>query len=128
MENEVKKGTAIFETVKALIIAVILSLVSVLLAALVIKLFNLGNGAIPIINQVIKGVSILLGCLIAIKSKHNSWLKGIVIGILYIALSFVIFSLLDGEFSFGLGILNDVALVSITGMVSGILAGLKKQR
>ncbi|MCI8487716.1 TIGR04086 family membrane protein [Pumilibacter intestinalis] len=128
MENEVKKGTAIFETVKALIIAVILSLVSVLLAALVIKLFNLGNGAIPIINQVIKGVSILLGCLIAIKSKHNSWLKGIVIGILYIALSFVIFSLLDGEFSFGLGILNDVALGSITGMVSGILAGLKKQR
>ena len=123
MENEVKKGTAIFETVKALIIAVILSLVSVLLAALVIKLFNLGNGAIPIINQVIKGVSILLGCLIAIKSKHNSWLKGIVIGILYIALSFVIFSLLDG-----LGILNDVALGSITGMVSGILAGLKKQR
>ena len=128
MENEVKKGTAIFETVKALIIAVILSLVSVLLAALVIKLFNLGNGAIPLINQVIKGVSILLGCLIAIKSKHNSWLKGIVIGILYIALSFVIFSLLDGEFSFGLGILNDVALGSITGMVSGILAGLKKQR
>ena len=128
MENEVKKGTAIFETVKALIIAVILSLVSVLLAALVIKLFNLGNGAIPIINQVIKGVSILLGGLIAIKSKHNSWLKGIVIGILYIALSFVIFSLLDGEFSFGLGILNDVALGSITGMVSGILAGLKKQR
>lgn len=128
MENEVKKSTAIFETVKALIIAVILSLVSVLLAALVIKLFNLGNGAIPIINQVIKGVSILLGCLIAIKSKHNSWLKGIVIGILYIALSFVIFSLLDGEFSFGLGILNDVALGSITGMVSGILAGLKKQR
>ena len=50
MENEVKKGTAIFETVKALIIAVILSLVSVLLAALVIKLFNLGNGAIPIIK------------------------------------------------------------------------------
>ena len=128
MENEVKKGTAIFETVKALIIAVILSLVSVLLAALVIKLFNLGNGAMPIINQAIKGVSILLGCLIAIKSKHNSWLKGIVIGILYIALSFVIFSLLDGEFSFGLGILNDVALGSITGMVSGILAGLKKQR
>ena len=53
---------------------------------------------------------------------------GIVIGILYIALSFVILSLLDGEFSFGLGILNDVALGSITGMVSGILAGLKKQR
>ncbi len=126
MENESKKSSAIFEILKALIIAVILSLVLVLIAALVIKLFNLSDGIIPIINQVIKGVSILLGCLIAIKSKTNSWLRGIIIGILYIALAYVIFSLLDGKFAFGLSILNDVALGSITGMVSGILAGFKK--
>lgn len=126
--EKVKKGSAIFEILKALIIGVILSLVLVLIAALAVKLFNIGNGAIPIINQVIKGVSILLGCLIAIKNKTNSWLKGIIIGILYIALAYVIFSLLDGEFTFGLSILNDIALGSITGMVSGILAGFKKQR
>ena len=126
MEHELKKSSAIFEILKALIIAVILSLVLVLIAALVIKLFNLSDGIIPIINQVIKGVSILLGCLIAIKSKTNSWLRGIIIGILYIALAYVIFSLLDGKFAFGLSILNDVALGSITGMVSGILAGFKK--
>ncbi len=126
MEKEAKKSATIFEIIKALIIAVILSLVLILAAALVIKLFNLKNGAIPIINQVIKGISILIACLIAIKSKPNTWLKGIIIGILYIALSYVIFSLLDGTFSFGLHILNDVALGSITGMLSGILAGFKK--
>lgn len=127
MENEVKKSSAVFEILKALIIAVILSLVLVLIAALIIKLFNLSNGAIPILNQIIKGLSILTGCLIAIKSKTNNWLRGIIIGILYIALSYVIFSLLDGEFAFGLGILNDIAIGSITGLISGILAGLKKQ-
>ena len=72
MENEVKKSSAIFEILKALIIAVILSLVLVLIAALIIKLFNLSNGAIPILNQIIKGLSILTGCLIAIKSKTNN--------------------------------------------------------
>ena len=128
MESEAKKSNVVFEILKALIIAVILSLVLVLIAALIIKLFNISDGIIPIINQVIKGISILLGCLIAVKNKSNNWLKGIIIGILYIALSYVVFSLLDGEFKFGLNILNDVALGSITGMLSGILAGFKKQR
>ncbi|MCI8458104.1 MAG: TIGR04086 family membrane protein [Clostridia bacterium] len=126
MESVAKKGSTVFEVIKALIIAVILSLVLVLLAAFALKLFNIKDGVIPVINQVIKGVSILVGCLAAVRHKQNTWLKGIVIGILYIALAFVIFSLLDGEFSFGLHILNDVVLGSITGLVSGILAGLKK--
>lgn len=126
MENVAKKGSSVLEVVKALIIAVILSLVLVLVAAFIIKLCNIKDGIIPVINQVIKGVSILLGCLIAVKNKQNSWLKGIIIGILYIALAFVVFSLLDGGFSLGLSILNDIALGSITGMVSGILAGFKK--
>ena len=126
MEKETKKSTAIFDVLKALIISVIISLVLVLLAALIIKLFNIKNGVIPIINQIINGVSILLGCLIALKNGSNGWLKGIIVGIFYIALAFVIFSLLDGNFSFGLNILNDVALGSITGMVSGILSGFKK--
>ena len=126
MENVAKKGSSVFEVIKALIIAVILSLVLVLVAALVIKLFNLKDGLIPVLNQVIKGISILLGCLIAVKGKSNNWLKGLIIGILYIALAFVIFSLLDGEFSFGLHILNYIALGAVTGTVSGILAGLKK--
>ena len=128
MEHELKKSTAVVEIIKALIIAVILSLVLVLVAALVVKLFNISDGVIPILNQVIKGVSILLGCVIALKSRPGCWLRGIIIGILYIALAFVIFSLLDGEFVFGVGNLNEVALGSITGLVSGILAGLKKPR
>lgn len=128
MDGEVKKSNAVFEVIKALIIAVIISLVLVLLSALIIKFCNITDKAIPIINQVIKGVSILIGCLVALRNKTNCWLKGIIIGIFYIALSFVIFSALDGKFSFGLDLLNDVVLGSVSGLVSGILAGLIKQR
>lgn len=126
MEKEVKKSATVLEVIKALVIAVIVSLALILVAALVIKLCNLKTEYIPVINQIIKGLSIVIGCVIAIKYKPNTWLKGIVVGILYIAVAFVIFSLLDGEFVFGLNILNDVALGGITGMISGILAGLKK--
>lgn len=126
--EKVKKSSSVLEIVKALIIAVILSLVLVLLAALIIKLFNLNSNVIPIINQIIKGISILLGCVIALKSRHGCWVRGIIVGIFYIALAYVIFSLLDGKFAFGIGLLNDVVLGSVSGMISGILAGLKKPR
>ena len=129
MKSEAKKagGHYVLEVVKAMIIAIIVSLVLILLAAFIIKIFNIATGAIPIINQVIKGISILVGCLIALRLPHNGWVRGIVVGLLYIAISFVIFSLLDGHFDWGLHILNDVALGSVTGMLSGIIAAnLKK--
>mgnify|MGYP001031213785 CR=1 FL=1 len=123
MEKAAKQNkSAVFEVIKTVIVAVIISLVAILLMAFLIKLFNISTTAIPIINQVIKGVSILVACLICIKTPSNGWVKGIVAGLLYIMLAFVIFSLLDGKFKFGLNILNDVAIGAISGMISGIIA------
>lgn len=123
MENEVSsKKSSILEVVKAVIIAIIISLVGVLLAALIIKLFNIPSGGIPIINQVIKGISVLAACLIAFKTPHNCWVKGIVTGLIYTALAFVIFSLLGGKFTFDWTILNDVAIGCVSGFLSGIIA------
>ena len=126
MENSAKRGAALFEVIRALVIGIILSLGLVLLAALIIKLFNLPNGAIPVINQVIKGVSILLGCLLSLKNRQNNWLKGMIVGVSYIVLSYIVFSLLDGAFAFGVHLLNDFVLGAVTGLVSGIITGLKK--
>lgn len=123
MEKAAKQNkSAVFEVVKAVIVAVIISLVAILLVAFMIKLFNISTNAIPIINQVIKGLSVLIACLICLKTPSNGWIKGIVVGLLYIMLAFVIFSLLDGQFKFGLNILNDVAIGGISGMISGIIA------
>lgn len=123
MEKAAKQNkSAVLEVVKTVIVAVIISLVAILLMAFLIKLFNISTAAIPIINQVIKGVSILAACLICIRTPSNGWIKGIVSGLLYIALAFVIFSLLNGQFKFGLNILNDVAIGSVSGMISGIIA------
>ena len=45
-----------FEIVKAIIVAVIISLAAILILAFVIKTANIPADTIPIINQVIKGV------------------------------------------------------------------------
>ncbi len=126
MHGEKTKGGVIIELIKAVIIAIIVSLAGILLAALIIKLFSIKSGVIPVINQVIKGVSILVGCLIAFKTKHNSWLKGLVVGLVYVVLAFVIFSLLAGGFKWGINLLNDITLSAVSGLASGIIASFKK--
>ena len=118
-----------FEIVKAIIIAVIISLAAILGLAFLIKAVNIPASMIPIINQVIKGVSILTACLICLRLPHNGWLRGIMVGIVYIFAAYLIFSLLDGaKFSFGLGLLNDLALGSVSGLLSGVVSGLIRRR
>lgn len=111
-----------FEIVKANIIALIVALIAVLLSALIVKLFNVSDGAIPIINQVIKSLAIFVGCIVALKKPKNGWLRGLISGAIFVWISFVVFSLLDGKFNFGLSLLNDCVLGTISGMISGIIA------
>lgn len=121
-EEKVKSRSAVLEIIKSVIVAVILSLIFILLAALLIKVCNIKTSSIPIINQVIKGVSVLAACLLCLKTPTNGWLKGIVVGIVYIIIAFVLFSLLDGAFEFSLKLLNDAAIGTVTGCLSGIIA------
>ena len=112
----------VFEIVKANIIALIVALVAILLSALIVKLFSVSDGAIPIINQVIKSVSIFIGCLVSLKKPNNGWLRGLICGFIFVWLSFLVFSALEAKFVFGLSLLNDSVLGAVAGMISGIIA------
>ncbi len=112
----------VFEIVKANIIALIVALIAILVSALIVKIFTVSDGAIPIINQVIKSVSIFIGCLISLKKPNSGWLRGLICGFIFMWLSFVVFSALDNNFVFGLSLLNDSVLGAVAGMISGIIA------
>lgn len=112
----------VFEIIKAVIIAVVISLVAVLVAAFVIKIANLGTEAVPIVNQVIRSVAILLACLISLREKGNGWLRGMIVGFAYSLLAYVIFSLIGGSFSFDITLLNNLVIGTASGLISGIIA------
>lgn len=120
--RDVESKGYVFEIVKATIIALIFALVAVLASALVVKLFTVSDSAIPIINQCIKSVSVFIGCIFSLKKPNNGWLRGIICGLIFSAVSFVVFSALDSNFVFGLGLLNDCVLGAVTGMISGIIS------
>lgn len=112
----------VFEIVKAVIVALVISLVLVLIAAFIIKFFNIPSGAVPVINQVIRSLGILLGCMIALRRPGHGWLRGIITGAAYSALAFVLFSLLGDGFVWNITVLNNVAIGTAAGLISGIIA------
>ncbi|MBR2967601.1 MAG: TIGR04086 family membrane protein [Clostridia bacterium] len=120
--QQTKNGGAFFETIVTIFVAVIFSLIFVVIAAAAIKLFNIADSAILIINQVIKSISILIAILICFKKSNGGWIRGFVVGLVYVLLAFVVFSLLSGEFIFDLSLLNDAALCGVSGLISGIIA------
>ncbi len=112
----------VFEILRALIAALVVTLALILIAAFAIKTFNVPTDAITIINSVIKGVSVLVATLVFLHLPNSGYLRGLIVGILYIALSFVVFSLFNGEFKFGINLLNDFAFGAVAGLIGGIIA------
>ncbi|MCH5155478.1 MAG: TIGR04086 family membrane protein [Clostridiales bacterium] len=112
----------VFEIVNANIVALIVALLAILFSALAVKLFNVSDSTIPVINQIIKSASIFIGCIVALKKPHNGWLRGVICGFTFVMLSFLVFSALQNNFDFGLPLLNDCALGMVSGMISGVIA------
>ena len=121
------KKTYIAEIIKAVAAALIFSLLLVLLSAFIIKFFNVPSGAVPVINQIIRTLSIFTGCMIFLRSPGCGWLRGIITGISYSLLAFVLFSLLGGGFSWNTTLLNNTAIGAATGLVSGIISMLVRR-
>ena len=63
----------------------------VLVFSLIVKLTNMSATAVPIVNQVIKILSVFLGVFFSLKNKEKCWLKGILSALLFAVLSFVVF-------------------------------------
>lgn len=116
--NENKSFTTIL---KGAIYALIISLLSILLFAFIIKLTSLSDNLIKPINQIIKVVSIMFGCFFAFRKNHEkTLLNGLFIGILYIILAFLLFSALNGSFNFSKTIFVDILFGGIVGIISAV--------
>ena len=106
-----KDNSFFMGALKGSLIALCVSLIGILIFAFLIRFISISDNAISPINQVIKGVSILTGTFIGLKrTKEMGFISGLVIGVIYTALSFVTFSILDGQFVFSKTLLNDLLL------------------
>ena len=101
--------------VKAGALALAFSCIGVLLLALVAKLLGLSDNVLPIVNQVLKIVSVALAMILALR-EEKFVAKGLVGSVTFCLLSLVVFLLLGGKFNVG-QVLLDFAIALVTALI-----------
>lgn len=121
-EVKERKGNLALSLLKGVIISLCVSLVSVLVFAFLLKFTNISESIITPINQIIKGVSIFLGTFLGLKKeKKMGLISGLLIGMIYTLLAFVVFSALNGSFVFSRTLVTDFCFGGIIGAICGII-------
>lgn len=83
---------------KGVMAAAAVTIVSMVLLTGFVVLYGLDDGAIRIVNQVIKAFSLLAGVYIAVgRGGEKGLLTGSAIGILYILIGYALYSAIDGS-------------------------------
>ena len=110
--------------------ALIACAVSVLLAigfAFVLKSGWLGMDSVRYFNPVLKVVCAAAAALLAVlKTDSKAPLVGALAAVLYMAVSFVVFSLISGSFGLGVLLFADLGMCALTGAITGMLINLKR--
>ena len=119
VQNKKSSLLAIFS---GTIVSIAITLILILIFAVLIRFTNISDKFIFPVNQVIKIISLFIGVSVFLKKdKSKGFLKGVLLGIFYFILSFVVFSFLQGGFSFTLKNLYDLILTSLMGGLIGII-------
>lgn len=123
MNSEVKTKNNIISTLlKGVIPSIITTLLLILAFALIIRFFNISNSWIFPINQVIKFVSLTVGITIALRNtKSKGFITGLIIGVSYSIISYLLFSLLQMNFEFSFANFYDIILTAFGGGLIGII-------
>ena len=130
MKEDSKKFnlSSMVNIIKASLIGVIISILLVLGFAFVLKFVDMGSGTISIIDQIIKIISIFVALTMLNKSNGDHLLiRGLLIGIMYSILTFVVFSALNGGFNINMAIFSDILFSTLVGGASAMIINLFKR-
>ena len=121
MQREGSVGEGLFQIVKGTGLALLLSLVSALLFAVLLRCTYVPDSFIYPVNQTLKAVCITVGALVFVRGEKG-FVKGGAIALLFTALSYLAFSAIGNDFSLSWLIFAELFLGLFVGALSGIIA------
>ena len=122
---EKTKNNILLQTAKAILLAIIFNLAYVLLFAGVLKIFNLDNNTIKLINQVAKIIILLTVGIICI-SGEKKIIKGLLFGLLTLTISYIIFILLSSQAIVPKDLCIEIVFGTIVGTITGVVVKILK--
>lgn len=119
--SELSNENVALSFLKGLIVSLLISFALVILFAFCLKWFDIGENYIFVGTMIIKAISAMLGAMVAIKSKSKGLVKGVLFGIIYISIAFIVFSFLAGSFAFDGQTALDFLASAIIGGIVGVI-------
>ena len=120
MKNKENFVLDLKDTLRAVLLSLLFSLLFVLIFALAIRWADLDEKVIACVNYGIKFSSIILGILIGFKNGKNGILKGVITGLIFMLLTFFIFSAMNSFKDIKFNWL-DLIFLPIGGGIMGII-------
>lgn len=121
MQNNDTTQNALFQIIKAVGFCLALSLLYAVVFATLLRSFSIPDKAIYPVNQTAKQLIVFLGAFLFIKGDKG-FVKGVAVGLLFTALSYLTFSSLGGDFSLSWLLIIELVLSTATGLLGGVLA------
>ena len=126
MRNETVYGNGLFSVIKATATALALSLLLAVLFAVVLRSATVPSGVIYPVNQILKNIALVAGVLSFVRGEKG-WLKGMAVGFLVVAVTYLLFGLISSSLEFGLMTLVEALFGVAVGLLCGIISvNLKK--
>lgn len=115
-------GEIVKRALKGTLISMVFTVAVILLFALIIKETGLSDSVIAPVNQIVKILGIIGASYFAIKGLcEKQWLTGGLAGLLFITLSYLVFSLIEGMFGSVALLFSDMLMGLLIGMVFAII-------
>lgn len=114
-------GNGFFEIFKGAGLALAFSFLSAIVLANVMRFSPLPDKVIYPVNQTVKVLAVLIGSLVFVRGEKG-FLKGLGVGLIFTALSYLAFSAIGGDFSLSWLIIVEVLLSAFAGAVGGAIA------
>ncbi len=117
--------SGVLSIIKSCLLGIITTLIGVVLLAVVLKFADLSTNLISWINNIIKVISIFV-IMVTLKRSNGEklLLKGTFAGVFYAIISFVVFSILNKNFSFNLSFVYDLLFAVIVALIASIVLNL----
>ena len=125
-----KRGAALWRIVRGVLAAFGITLAGMLIMAAAVVFLGISDGALRVLNQVLKLVSVCFGVLAAVGiGGEKGFVSGAIVGLVYMIAGYGCCCALGGlPFSWGT-MLGEVVLGAAIGAVAGtVLANLKPRR
>ena len=126
-ENISENGNNIKKVIKGSAFSIIITLIGLLIYSIILSYTSVSESTIPTIVIIITATSVLIGSTISTSNiKKNGIINGMFVGLIYIAIIYLLSSIVTGNFLLNITSIIMIITSVLTGALGGIIGVNKK--